>query len=91
MKKKTLLIDREAFCDWYFDYDICKEFVYAHNIIQELKDEGVIKITLQDILNSAGYLPIDLVAKQEQVIVIDKLGEVDMSYYDTIKFASVKN
>lgn len=88
MEKKTLLIDREAFCDWYFDHDICKEFVYAHNIIQELKDEGFIKITLQDILDSAGYLPIDLVAKQEQVIVIDKLGEVDMSYYDTIKFAA---
>lgn len=87
MEKKTLLIDREAFCDWYFDHDICKEFVYAHNIIQELKDEGVFKLTLQDILDSVGYLPLDLVAKQEQVIVIDKLGEVDMSYYDTIKFS----
>lgn len=88
MENKTLLIDRNAFCDWYFDHDICKEFVYAHNIIQDLKDEGVFTITLESILDSAGYLPTNLVSsKHEEIIVLDELDEVDISYYDKIIFA----
>ncbi len=86
MENKTLLIDRNAFCDWYFDYSICKEFVHAHNIIQELKDEGTFTITLQDILNSAGYLPSNLVSSQQELVILDELDEVDMSYYDKIIF-----
>jgi hypothetical protein len=86
MEKKTLLIDRNAFCDWYFDHDICKEFVHAHGIIQELKDEGTFTITLQDILNSAGYLPSNLASNKQEVVILDELDEVDMSYYDKIIF-----
>lgn len=86
MENKTLLIDRNAFCDWYFDHSICKEFVHAHNIIQELKDEGTFTITLQDILNSAGYLPSNLVSSQQELVILDELDEVDMSYYDKIIF-----
>jgi len=88
MENKTLLIDRNAFCDWYFDHDICKEFVYRHNIIQELKDEGTFTITLEDILDSAGYLPNNLVSSQQEVVILDELDEVDMSYYDKIIFAN---
>jgi hypothetical protein len=86
MENKTLLIDRNAFCDWYFDHSICKEFVHAHSIIQELKDEGTFTITLQDILNSAGYLPSNLVSNQQELVILDELDEVDMSYYDKIIF-----
>ena len=88
MENKTLLIDRNAFCDWYFDHDICKEFVHAHGIIQELKDEGTFTITLDHILNSAGYLPSNLVSSQQEVVIVDELDEVDMSYYDKIIFAN---
>ena len=85
MKKKTLLIDKDAFCDWYFDHDICKEFFDRHDILESLTDKGVFTITLQHILDSVGYLPADVVAEGEEPM-LNESDEVDMSLYDTITF-----
>ena len=82
---KTLLIDKQAFIDWYFDHDICKEFFHRHNILESLTNDGVFTVTLQHILDSVGYLPADVVAEGEEPM-LDEHDEVDMSLYDIITF-----
>lgn len=90
MAKKTLLIDRAAFIDWYFDHDMCKSFFDDQGIAQELKETGKFSVSAQALLDSAGYLP-ESVAAQDQPnqdqVVLDALEEIDMSAYDKIKFA----
>ena len=85
MANKTLLIDKQAFIDWYFDHDICKEFFDRHDILKSLTDDGGFSITLQHILDSVGYLPADVVAEGQKPM-LDESDEVDMSLYDTITF-----
>ena len=89
MAKKKLLIDREAFCNWYFDNDICEDFFYRHDILDALKNDGVFKITLQEMLDSVGYLPSDVVAEGQEPI-LDENGEVDMCAYNVITFAKTE-
>lgn len=86
MTKKKLLIDRSAFCSWYFDDDICEDFFNRHGIYHSLENEGVFKITLKEILNDVGYLPANVVADGQEP-VLDENDEVDMSAYDSITFA----
>lgn len=88
MENKTLLIDKNAFCDWYFDHDICKDFFYTNNILEDLKSEGTFAISLEQILESVGYLPSDVVAEGQEIIY-DEMGEVDMPAYRVIKFAPI--
>lgn len=85
MTNKTLLIDKDAFIAWYFDYDIRKEFFYTHKILESLTKNGVFTVTLQQILDNVGYLPVDVVAKGQEPIV-DERDEVCMDEYDTITF-----
>ena len=80
-----LIINKEAFISWYFDYDICKEFFYRHDILGELKQNGTFSVSLQDILDSVGYLPEEVVAEGQDV-ELDANDEVAMSYYDEIVF-----
>jgi hypothetical protein len=82
---KTLLIDKQAFIDWYFDHDICKEFFNRHNILESLTNDGVFTVTLQHILESVGYLPADIVAEGEEPM-LDNHDDVDMALYDIITF-----
>jgi uncharacterized protein (DUF342 family) len=89
MAKKKLLIDREAFCDWYFDHDICKDFFYRHDILPTLKSDGVFKVSLKEILDGVGYLPADVVAEGQEPI-LDEHDEVDVSAYDSITFAKTE-
>jgi hypothetical protein len=87
MTNKTLLINKDAFIEWYFDHYICKEFFYRHNILESLTNHGVFTVTLQHILDGVGYLPIDVVAEGQEPIVDDR-DEVCMDKYDTITFGS---
>ena len=80
MKKKTLLIDRELFCDWFFDPDIVKDFVSDHKIIEKLIKTGKFTITADELLSSTGYLP-PHVALEGQEVILDELDEVDTSAY----------
>lgn len=90
MTKKKLLIDKESFCNWYFDHDICKEFFNKHKILESLENDGVFKITLQNILDGVGYLPKGVVAEGQEPIV-DEDDEVCMDEYDVITFAKQLN
>jgi len=89
MAKKKLLIDKEAFCDWYFDEDIADDFFHRHQILESLSSDGVFKITLQEILDDVGYLPSNVVAEGQNP-VLNELDEVDMYEYDVITFAKSK-
>ena len=85
MENKTLLIDRNAFCDWYFDYDTCKDFFNDRKILYQLKTNGSFSITLQNILNGMDYVPTSVIADSQRNVYGD-LEEVFLSGYDTIKF-----
>jgi hypothetical protein len=85
MEKKILYIDREAFVDWYFDWDTCKDFVGTYSVISELKIEGTFSISVEDLLSGCGYLPGNL-AVENQDVKLDDQDEIDMGYYDEIKF-----
>ena len=87
MEKKKLFIDKEAFCDWYFDEDICEQFFDAYSIFSCLKEDGVFSITLKQILENVGYLPENVIADGETAI-LDEHGEIDMCAYDEILFSN---
>lgn len=86
MENKTLLIDRNKFCNWYFDYEICKDFFYDQNIMEELKTHGTYTLNLQDILDGLDLIPDTIVAEGQEALT-DEWDEVDTSAYDKITFA----
>jgi len=86
MENKTLLINRNAFCDWFFDHDICKDFFYDQNILEELKKTGTYTFNLQNTLNSMEYVPSSVVVEGQEPI-LDEWDEVIMSAYDNVIFA----
>ena len=83
---KTLLIDRNKFCDWYFDYEICKDFFYDQNILEDLKRYGTFTLDLKNILNGIDIIPDNVVAEGQEPI-LNEWDEVDTSAYDNIEFA----
>lgn len=89
MAKKKLLVDKEAFCNWYFDHDICKEFFNKHSILESLENDGEFKITLQEILDGVGYLPVGVIVEGQEPIV-DENDEVCMDEYDVFMFYKTK-
>ena len=86
MENKTLLIDRNKFCNWYFDYEVCKDFFYDQNIMEELKTHGTFTLNLQDILDGLDLIPDTIVAEGQEALT-DEWDEVDTSAYDKITFA----
>ena len=80
---KKLLIDRKKFINWYVDVDT--DFI--DQIYEALVDEGEYRITAQQLLDTAGYIP-------EQVLVtgqeyeLDDNDDVITSGFDLITFNS---
>lgn len=83
---KVLLLKKGAFLDWYFDYEMKKTFFYDNAVLESLKSDGVFCISIEGLLDSVGFLP-PHVAQDIENVVLDGDGEIDMSYYDEIKFA----
>jgi hypothetical protein len=86
MENKTLLVDRNAFCDWYFDYEVCKDFFYDQDILQKLKTHGTFNLDLQKILNGMDYIPASVIA-EGQDYTFDEWDEIYLSDYGNVKFA----
>lgn len=86
MENKTLLVDRNAFCDWYFDYEVCKDFFYDQDILQELKTHGTFNLDLQKILDGMDYIPASVLAKGQDY-TFDEWDELFLSDYENVKFA----
>jgi len=83
---KTLLIKRKEFIEWFFDHDICKEFVYNHGVIEDLSTDGIFSVTAESFLHSTGYIPEGL-QEDGQEVHLDEHDELDLSAYDEIKFS----
>lgn len=83
---KVLLLNKGEFLNWYFDYEMKKTFFYDNNVLESLKYDGVFSISLEGLLDSVGFLP-KQVAEDTENVVLDADGEIDMLYYDEIKFA----
>ena len=66
-KKKTIIVDKKKFCEWYIDEDTRDGL--GDNCVSGLIDEGEYHITLQDCLDDIGYLPLSMIINKE---VIDK-------------------
>jgi hypothetical protein len=86
MENKTLLIDKNKFCDWYFDYEVCKDFFHDQNILEELKKHGTYSFNLQKVLNGMEYVPEHVVAEGQEPI-IDEWENVFLWTYDNVTFA----
>ena len=87
-EKKVLLLDKAMFIRWMFsDYDDRKEFFNRHSVLETLISEGEFKITAEGLIDTAGYIPVEVVHKsQVKSVILDDLGEVDARQYDDIKF-----
>lgn len=86
---KTLLINKKAFIEWYFDQDVKKTFFDDHNIFLNLVSNGVFTIKLNDLLQQAGYLPQEI-AEEGQDLILNEEGEIDRYAYDKISFGGVR-
>ena len=64
MENKTLLVDRNAFCDWYFDYEVCRDFFDDHDIFQKLINKShhseIVAAVFDKYLNSSVNLLLGL-------------------------------
>lgn len=89
MAKKKLQLDREAFMDWFFDYETRKTFFDDHNVMDALSNDGVFKINAKDLIANCGFLPANVVAEGQEPI-LDEWDEVDIMAYDTITFAKTE-
>jgi hypothetical protein len=89
MPKKILLIDREAFIEWFFDYDTCKSFVADHDVVQALITDGKFTLNAKDLIANCGFIPEGVVAEGQEPILND-YGEVEICEYDVITFAKTK-
>lgn len=87
--KKVLLIDRKSFLEWYFDYEMKKDFFNNHSVLQSLSEEGEFNITAKYLLDDCGYIPSWVVEESQRASVMteENSHDVDVSYYDEIKFA----
>ena len=85
--KKTLLINKEIFLDWYFDEDAREEFFRTFDVIDALNSDGVFTITAESILDSCGYIPKHVV-EDGQDVELDSSGDVNTTEYDSIKFSN---
>lgn len=85
-KKKVLLINKEAFMKWFWDYDMSKTFFNDYNVYAKLLEHGVFMLTLDDLILNCGYIPSNVVADGQEPI-LDEKDEVVQDEYDVIKFA----
>ncbi len=86
-KKPVLNIDREAFIDWVFDNDDKKEFFNTYGVGLCLRVKGVFKITAEQLLDDAGYLPEHIVADGQE-IHLNEDGEIDIEAYEKVQFSN---
>jgi uncharacterized protein YifE (UPF0438 family) len=84
---RTLLINKKAFIDWYFDQDVKETFFDDQQILKNLEQNGVFTITLNELLQNVGYMPKEI-ATEGQDLVLDGEGEIDISVYDKISFTN---
>lgn len=85
---KELLINQDAFIEWYFDNDTSKTFFNDQSIVGALKIDGVFTITAQALLDGCGYMPSGIVVDGQEPIVNED-DEVDMEQYDSFKLVKI--
>ena len=85
-KKKVLLLDKEAFLEWFWDYDMRKTFFDDHNVKGKLLEHGVFVFRIDELIENCGYIPSGVVADGQEPI-LDEDDEVVQDEYDDIKFA----
>lgn len=86
---KTLLINKKAFINWYFDQETKETFFDDQNILKCLDKSGIFSIKLDDLLKNTGYLPKE-VAEKGQDLILNEDGEIDKFAYDKIAFGGVR-
>ena len=74
-KQITLMIDRKKFCDWFFDTSQTE--ITGQSLVNELIAGGKCEMTLQECLDSIGYIPIHIVINKKDIRKedIDKYGQ----------------
>lgn len=86
--KRTLLINRRKFLNWYFDdSDILEDFCKHQKVFQRIIKDGRFTLTAEDVLKQCGYFPKQVTQKGQGRIPVDDCNEVDLTQYDEIKFA----
>jgi hypothetical protein len=86
--KRTLLINRKKFLNWYFDdADTLVEFLNDHKVIESIIKNGRFTLTAEDVLKQCGYFPKQVAQRGQGRIPVDDCNEVDLTQYDEVKFA----
>ena len=85
---KELLVNQDAFIEWYFDYDMRKTFFSDNSILENLKSNGKFSITIQQLLDEVCYLPESVIIEGQNPILIE-CGEVDTSQYKSFKLVKI--
>ena len=85
---KELLVNQDAFIEWYFDYDMRKTFFADNSILEELKSSGSFTITAQYLLDNCPYIPENVAIEGQNPILIE-CGEIDMSQYNSFKLVKL--
>lgn len=76
MKKIVLKINARKLLHWYFDTDD-KAQILMDKFIDDLKREGIFTVSLEYMLDYAGYIPASLIVNKEDMLKEDKVtGEV---------------
>lgn len=74
---KVLLVNKQAFIDWYFDKDITDSFFDDQGILRKLKSNGEFSITLQDLLDNVGYVPEEILEDGQEYKIDLETGDVN--------------
>ena len=65
-KKVNVILDKKDFIDWRFNCN--DDFIgLAEDVIDAIKDEGKVSMTLKEIAQNTGYIPLTFVLNKNEL------------------------
>ncbi len=81
----TLYVHKFKFLEWFFDRESAQDFFKNYGVGLSLMKKNRFRITMDDIVKSAGYIPFDVLSETNKGVWMDDDGEVVLSKYKNIK------
>lgn len=84
---KIIQINRKRFCEWYFDESTSS--CISEDCIDSLIKKGKFEITLKELLNNLGYIPMDCIVNREEIDPSDIDNDITLEDPDYTKYKFV--